>query len=99
MSCILSWGKLLPILWYADKGILKTNVIVAVAHSVGFIVIMAQYVQLATQKLNYCLSRDDTAQKDNIHQVTTMLATSKNALFQGHNLLLTTSIDDLTLSR
>ena len=32
-----------------------------------------------------------------IHQVTTMLATSKNVLFPGHNHLLTTSADDLTL--
>ena len=32
-----------------------------------------------------------------IHQVTTMLATSKNVLFPGHNHLLTTSTDDPTL--
>ena len=32
-----------------------------------------------------------------IHQVTTMLATSKNALFPGYNHLLTTSTDDPTL--
>ena len=30
----------------------------------------------------------------NIHQVTTMLATSKNVLFPGHNHLLTTGADD-----
>ena len=35
-----------------------------------------------------------TAQKSSIHQVTTMLATSKNALFPGHNRLPTTGIDD-----
>ena len=34
--------------------------------------------------------------KTTIHQVTTMLATSKNVLFPNHNHLLTT--DDLTLS-
>ena len=32
-----------------------------------------------------------------IHQVTTMLTTSKNVLFSGHNHLLTTSADDTTL--
>ena len=37
-----------------------------------------------------------TAQKVTIHQVTTMLATSKNGLFAGHNHLLTTGADDLT---
>ena len=31
-----------------------------------------------------------------IHQVTTMLTTSKNALFPGHNHQLTTITDDLT---
>ena len=32
-----------------------------------------------------------------IHQVTTMLATSKNVLFPGHSHLLTTGADDPTL--
>ena len=32
-----------------------------------------------------------------IHQLTTMLSTSKNVLFPGHNHLLTTGADDLTL--
>ena len=32
-----------------------------------------------------------------IHQVTTMLATSENVLFPGHNHLLTTSTDNPTL--
>ena len=36
-------------------------------------------------------------QKATIHQVTTMLATSKNVLFSGHNHLLTTSADDPSL--
>ena len=35
-----------------------------------------------------------SAQKSTIHQVTTMLATSKNVLFPGYNHLLTTSSDD-----
>ena len=35
--------------------------------------------------------------KATIHQVTTMLATSKNVLFPGHNHLLTTSADDMSL--
>ena len=35
--------------------------------------------------------------KVSIHQVTTMLATSKNVLFPGHNHLLTTGTHDPTL--
>ena len=35
--------------------------------------------------------------KATIHQVTAMLATSKNVLFPGHNHLLTTSADEPTL--
>ena len=41
--------------------------------------------------------RSKTAQKVTIHQVTTMLTTSKNVLFPGHNHLLTTGTDDPTL--
>ena len=37
-----------------------------------------------------------TAQKATIHQVTTILATSKNVLFPSHNHLLTTGADDVT---
>ena len=36
--------------------------------------------------------------KATIHQVTTMLATSKNVLFPGHNHLLTTGTDDPSLA-
>ena len=32
--------------------------------------------------------------KNTIHQLTTMVSASKNALFPGHNHLLTTSADD-----
>ena len=39
-------------------------------------------------------SQSDTVKKTTIHQVTTLLATSKNVLFSGHNHLLTTSTDD-----
>ena len=38
-----------------------------------------------------------TAQKASISQVTIMLATSKDNLFQGHNHLLTNDTDDPTL--
>ena len=38
-----------------------------------------------------------TTQKNTIHHVTTMLATSENVLFLGHNHLLTTGADDPTL--
>ena len=34
--------------------------------------------------------------KATVHQVTTMLAASKNVLFQGHNHVLTTGTDDPT---
>ena len=37
-------------------------------------------------------------QKATIHQVTTMLATSKNVLFPGHNHLLTIGADDPSLT-
>ena len=40
---------------------------------------------------------NDTAQKATIHQVTTMLTTSKNVLYRGHNHPLTTGTDDPTL--
>ena len=36
--------------------------------------------------------------KATIHQVTTMLTTSKNVLFPGHNHLLTTGTDDPSLA-
>ena len=40
----------------------------------------------------------NTAQKATMHQVTTMLATSKNVLFPDHNHLLTTATDDHSLA-
>ena len=40
------------------------------------------------------MSRSTLGKTDTIHQLTTMLATSKNALFPGHNHLLTTGADD-----
>ena len=39
----------------------------------------------------------NTAQRDTIHQVTAIVATSKNVLFRGHNHLLTTNTDDPTI--
>ena len=47
------------------------------------------------QKHNIC--HIHWAKKATINQVTTMLATSENVLFPGHNHLLTTGADDLTL--
>ena len=41
--------------------------------------------------------RDSLGKKATVHQVTTMLSTSKNVLFPGHNHLLTTGADDPTL--
>ena len=46
---------------------------------------------------HYAQRTNNTAQKATIHQVTTMIATSKNVLFPGHNHLLTTDTDDPTL--
>ena len=40
---------------------------------------------------------EHTAQKATVQEVTTMLATSENVLFTGHNHLLTTGADDPTL--
>ena len=42
--------------------------------------------------------RQPLRKKATIHQVTTMLATSRNILFPGHNHLLTTGTDDPSLS-
>ena len=39
-----------------------------------------------------------TGQKATIHQVTTVLATSKNVLFSGHSHLLTSGTDDSSLT-
>ena len=40
-----------------------------------------------------------SVKKSTIHQVTTMLSTSRNVLFPGPNHLLKTGADDLTLAR
>ena len=42
----------------------------------------------------YPISQFILRKKATIHQVTTMLATSKNVLFPGHSHLLTTGADD-----
>ena len=47
--------------------------------------------------LNVTTVSSDSVQKATSHQVTTMLATSKNVLFTGHNHLLSTGTDDSTL--
>ena len=46
-----------------------------------------------------CWSWDTLGKKATIHQVTTMLATSKNVLVPGPNHLLTTSADDFGMFR
>ena len=57
--------------------------------------------QLKVPKIQNCsletLVRSFTEQKGTIHQVTTMLATSKIVLFPGHNHLPTTGTDDPSL--
>ena len=45
-----------------------------------------------------CLETLSLGTKTTIHQVTSMLATSKNVLFSGHNHLLATGIDDPSLA-
>ena len=47
----------------------------------------------------HILMNNPLCKKATIHQLTTMLATSKKALFPGHNYLLTTGANDLTLYR
>ena len=54
--------------------------------------------------MHYCFELRDVlyhntalGKKATIHQVSTMLATSKNVLFPGHNHLLTTGADDPSL--
>ena len=53
-------------------------------------------VVIICESLNYWL-QSILHKKATVHQVTIMLATSKNVLFPGYNHLLTTSADDLTL--
>ena len=43
------------------------------------------------------MSANTEQKKHTIHQVTTMLSTSTNVLFPGHNHLLTSGTDDPTL--
>ena len=52
---------------------------------------------IATPWHNKLTQYQSLCAKATIHQVTTMLATSKNVLFPGHNHLLTTGTDDPTL--
>ena len=59
---------------------------------------MVSYPIIITFALHFLLSVN-TAQKATIQWATTMLTTSENVLFPGHNNLLTTSTDDLTLYR
>ena len=47
--------------------------------------------------LSIMLCSNALCKKATIHRVTIMLATSKKVLFPGHNHLLTTGTDDLTL--
>ena len=47
-------------------------------------------------KDTYC-HKSYTGEKATMHQVTTMVATSKNVLYVGHNHLLTTGANDPTL--
>ena len=55
---------------------------------------MTSWLMLHSEAPN---SMSHWAKKPSIHQVTTMLSTSKNVLFPGHNHLLTTGTDDPSL--
>ena len=57
--------------------------------------ITAEMMELKHQRL---LRQISLCNKATIYQVTTMLATSKNVLFPGHNHLLTTGTDDPSLT-
>ena len=50
-----------------------------------------QFVYRYSKVMEFCVT---LRKKVTIHQVTAMLATSKNVLFPGHNHLLTTGTDD-----
>ena len=52
-----------------------------------------------SEAANHCTMQRQLTQGKNatIHQLTTMLSTSKTVLFPGHNHLLTTGADDPTL--
>ena len=51
----------------------------------------------ALSRETICCSLFHCANKSAIHELATMLATSKNVLFQGPSHLLTTGADDVTL--
>ena len=62
-----------------------------------FKVIMCQIVSEMYFKLWYVVFNYYMEKKNTIHQVTTMLSTSKNVLFPGPNHLLTTGADELDI--
>ena len=53
---------------------------------------------VSARETNYDCEASTAQKKPTIHHLTTMLATSKNVLFPGHNHLLTTSTDDPPLA-
>ena len=58
----------------------------------------SQAVTVCTDAANEMSTWSYTGQKAIAHQVTTTLVTSKNVLFLGHNHVLTTGTDDLSLA-
>ena len=57
---------------------------------------LLMYTFFLTLHVDYCYP--SLRKKATNHQVTTLLDTSKNVLFPGHNHLLTTGTDDLSLA-
>ena len=62
------------------------------------VVVLLETLMLPPHLSKQCLQMDTiTTQKATVHQLTTMLSTSKNVLFPGHNHLLTTGAGNLIL--
>ena len=66
-------------------------------HEILYAIFVHTHMSLLSNKPAFIAGVDIWAKKATIHQLTTMLATSKNVLFPGHNHLLTTSADGPTL--
>ena len=80
-------------------GVLKLSVVSSMFVQLGVNAVLQHdpCTQLNKHSANTVKLHLSLRKKATIHQLTIMLSTSKNVLFPGHNHLLTTSDDDLTL--